>query len=147
MDTLTAERLLKVKDYIKEKTFMLTYGDGLANINIKNLLDFHLSHKKIATLTAINFPSRFGALTLKGNQIIKFEEKTPSRINGGFFVFNKEIFNYLDKEMLETNTLPSLAKEGQLMAYFHNGFWQCVDTLRDKEYLEKCLKENKIKFY
>jgi len=147
IDTLTSERLYKVKDYIKEKNFMLSYGDGVADINIKNLLNFHLKHKKIATLTAINFPSRFGALILEKDRIIKFEEKVPSRINGGFFVFNKEIFKYLDNEMLEINTLPNLAKQGQLMAYYHNGFWQCVDTLRDKEYLEKVLKENKIKLY
>ena len=121
---------------------MLTYGDGLTNQNLKKLLKFHLKHKKIATLTAVKPPARFGALTLKFDQVLKFEEKpqlNQNWINGGFFVFNYKIFSYIagDKIMLERKPIISLVKKKQLMAYKHFGFWQCMDTVRDKKLLEK----------
>ncbi len=142
-NTLTGGRLLRLKNYFKKnENFMLTYGDGLTNQNLKKLLKFHLKHKKIATLTAVKPPARFGALTLKFDQVLKFEEKpqlNQNWINGGFFVFNYKIFSYIagDKIMLERKPIISLVKKKQLMAYKHFGFWQCMDTVRDKKLLEK----------
>lgn len=147
-NTLTGGRLSKLKKYLKdEKNFMLTYGDGLSNQNLNNLLTFHLKHKKIATMTVVRPPVRFGEVIMKKNRITHFEEKPQvkhSWINGGFFVFKKEIFNFLPKkdEMLEKKTIESLAKNKQLMAYKHSGFWQCMDTNRDKELLRKLIKIN-----
>ena len=141
--TLTGGRLLRLKKYFnKDENFMLTYGDGLTNQNLKRLLQFHLKHKKIATLTAVNPPARFGALSLKSNKVFKFEEKPQLHnnwINGGFFVFNYKIFDLItgDKIMLEREPIISLVKQNQLMAFKHHGFWQCMDTIRDKKLLEE----------
>lgn len=148
-NTLTGGRLLRLKKYFKKnENFMLTYGDGLSNQNLKRLLKFHLQHKKIATLTAVKPPARFGALTLNLNKVSKFEEKpqlTNSWINGGFFVLNQKIFDFIsgDKIMLEREPILSLVKIKQLMAFKHNGFWQCMDTLRDKQLLEKMFLNKK----
>ena len=147
--TLTGGRLLRLKKlFNKNESFMLTYGDGLTNQNIKKLLKFHLKHKKVATLTAVKPPARFGELFLKGNRITAFEEKPQLNnnwINGGFFVFNYEIFNLIkgDKMMLEREPLTKLAKKKELMAFKHKGFWQCVDTMRDKNILVNLWKSKK----
>jgi glucose-1-phosphate cytidylyltransferase len=145
-NTMTGGRLLRLKNYLKnEETFMLTYGDGVSSVNIKKLVEFHNKHKKIATLTAVRPPVRFGELNIKGDKINSFQEKPQTIkgwINGGFFVFNKKIFDLIegDKIMLEREPMEKLAKMGQLMAYKHEGFWQCMDTLRDKIFLNKLLK-------
>ena len=149
-ETKTGGRLLRLKKFLKnEKTFMLTYGDGVSSINIKKLLKFHKSHGKIATVTAIRPPVRFGELDIKGNIVKSFKEKpqaTKGWINGGFFIFNNEIFNYIknDQTMLEKEPLQKLATIGQLRAFKHSGFWQCMDTLRDKVHLNKIIKSGKI---
>ena len=146
--TMTGGRLKKLKPYLNDQTFMLTYGDGLANINIKKLLSYHKRVKKIATLTAVRPPVRFGELSLKGNIVRKFEEKPKlSRgwINGGFFVFDKKIFQFLrsDQEMLERKPMDRITKKSELAAFKHDDFWQCMDTKRDKDLLESLYKKNK----
>ena len=146
-NTLTGGRLLRLKKYlIKEKNFMLTYGDGLTNQNLKALEKFHIKNKKIATMTIVRPPVRFGEVKLKGNLIKNFKEKPQinnSWINGGFFVFNNDIFKYLGKgnEMLERKPLEKLSEKKQIIGFKHLGFWQCMDTPRDKEYLIKLLKK------
>jgi glucose-1-phosphate cytidylyltransferase len=147
-NSMTGGRLFHLKKYLQgEDTFMLTYGDGLCDVNIAKLLEFHKSHKKIATVTAVRPPARFGALEIKDNKVIDFHEKPQvgeGWINGGFFIFNKEIFNYLKDEstVLEKEPLEQLAAEGQLMAYEHEGFWHCMDTIRDRNTLEKMWSSN-----
>tara|TARA_A100001011_G_scaffold400077_2_gene512163 strand:+ start:2132 stop:2899 length:768 start_codon:yes stop_codon:yes gene_type:complete len=142
-NTMTGGRLLRLKNNLKDNnTFMLTYGDGVSDINISELLKFHHSHGKIATLTAVRPPVRFGELIIKDNKIEQFAEKPQAAkgwINGGFFVFNKEIFDYIDGDetMLEREPLERLTKKGELIAYKHTGFWQCMDTIREKQVLEK----------
>jgi len=149
-NTLTGGRLLRLKKYINRgETFMLTYGDGLTSQNIKKLVKFHFSHGKIATLTAVRPPVRFGELALQKKRVKKFQEKPQikkSWINGGFFVFNYKIFNFIkgDQVMLEREPLEKLAKINQLMAYKHDGFWQCMDTMREKNFLNKLYREKNI---
>ena len=128
---------------------MFTYGDGVTNQNLKKLLNFHYKHNKIGTMTAVKPPARFGELFLKGNRITSFEEKPQLKnnwINGGFFVFNYKIFNYLenDKTMLEREPLKKLVKRKQLIAFKHGGYWQCMDTRRDYDLLQKQWKTKKI---
>ena len=148
-NTLTGSRLLKLKKYLlKEKHFMLTYGDGLTDQNLNKLEKFHLKNKKTATMTVVRPPVRFGEVKMKGKLIRNFKEKPQiqdSWINGGFFVFSRDIFKFLsqDNEMLEKKPLERLSKKKQLIGFKHLGFWQCMDTPRDKEYLIKLLK-NKI---
>ena len=148
-NTLTGSRLLKLKKYLlKEKNFMLTYGDGLTDQNLNKLEKFHLKNKKTATMTVVRPPVRFGEVKMKGKLIRNFKEKPQiqdSWINGGFFVFSRDIFKFLsqDNEMLEKKPLERLSKKKQLIGFKHLGFWQCMDTPRDKEYLIKLLK-NKI---
>jgi len=143
MNTLTGGRLLRLESMLRPQgTFMLTYGDGVANIDINALVEFHKSHGKIATVTAVHPTARFGGITLDGNQIAEFKEKQQGGeglINGGFFVFEPEIFDYLenDKTILERNPLEKLANDTQLMAYKHSGFWQCMDTIRERNILEE----------
>ena len=147
--TLTGGRLLRLKKYFKPgENFMVTYGDGLTNQNLNKLIKFHLRHKKIATLTSVKPPARFGEVFLKGNRVSKFEEKSQLNsnwINGGFFVFNYKIFNFIsgDQTMLEREPFKKLTKLNQLMAYKHYGFWQCMDTMRDKNILKKMWREKK----
>ena len=147
--TMTGGRLLKLRKFFnKDENFMLTYGDGLSNQNLKSLYKYHLSHGKIATITAVRPPARYGELSLKGSKVKKFEEKpivTQSWINGGFFVFNTKIFKFIKnhKTILEKSPLENLSKKGELMAFRHKGFWQCMDTMRDKKYLTNILKNNK----
>ncbi|MGP8321439.1 MAG: glucose-1-phosphate cytidylyltransferase [Methanosarcinaceae archaeon] len=148
-NALKGARLKRVEKYIDSDTFMTTYGDGVANINIHDLLAFHNSHGKIATLTGVMPSSRFGTLSIDGNNVIKFIEKPQAKeglINGGFFVFNKRIFDYLtndDSCDLEIGTLDKLAEEGELMVYKHLGDWMCMDTIRDLEYLNKLWASDK----
>lgn len=142
LNTKTGGRLFAVKDLLDD-TFMLTYGDGLSNIDINKLLEFHKSHGRIATVTGVHPPARFGQLTLNNDSVIGFEEKatiTDSYINGGFFVFNPKIFRYYNNDSnvsLESTILPQLARDDELMCYKHDGFWACVDTPRDIEYLNE----------
>ena len=142
-DTKTGGRLLRLKNYLKnEKTFMLTYGDGVSNINIKKAIQFHNNHGKIATITAVRPPVRFGELKINKNKVKSFKEKpqvSQSWINGGFFIFNNEILDFIknDQTMLEREPLEKLTKTGQLMAFEHKGFWQSMDTMRDKILLNK----------
>ena len=137
----TGERLKRVKKYVGEN-FCLTYGDGLCNVNINKLINFHKKNKGVVTLTAIKPESRFGKIIFKGNKISKFLEKDPEKeswINGGSFVCKKEVFKYLNQKnsILESDTLSFLAKNNKLVAYKHKDFWYCMDTLRDKRYLNK----------
>lgn len=141
--TLKGGRLKRVEKYISDDVFMMTYGDGIADVDIGDLLAFHRSHGKMATVTAINPASRFGEMKTEGNRVVSFSEKPEggeNLINGGFFVFNKAIFNYLTPSEscdLEIGPLEKIALEGQLMVYKHRGFWACMDTMRDMEYLNK----------
>ena len=142
IDSMTGGRLLSIKKYINEDNFMLTYGDGLSNINIDKLVEFHKSHGKIATISSVRPNARFGALNLDGERVTAFKEKKQLNegwINGGFFVFKKKIFDYIDNKLtiLEKEPLEELAINNELMAYKHNGFWQCMDTKRDKDYLQE----------
>ena len=146
LKTMTGGRIKRLKKYLKDETFLLTYGDGLSNLNIKKLIRFHKKNKKIATLTAVRPPARFGAIKINGNKIKYFKEKSKldeGWINGGFFVFESKIFDYLknDQTYLEREPLQKISKKGELYAFKHEGFWQCMDTLRDKQILEKELKK------
>ena len=148
-NTLTGSRLLRLKKYLsKDENFMLTYGDGLTDQNLNKLEKFHIKNKKIATMTIVRPPVRFGEVKMKGKLVKNFKEKPQIRdswINGGFFVFSKEIFKFLSKEneMLERKPLEKLSKKKQIIGQKHLGFWQCMDTPRDKEYLVKLLKDKK----
>jgi len=151
LQTLTGERLLRAKKHLSfDETFMLTYGDGLCNVNLQKLLKFHRSHKKISTMTAVRPPARFGEIYFYKNKNIikKFIEKpqiSSGWINGGFFIFNKGIFKYLNKkQMLERQPMSKLLKTKNLFAYKHKGFWQCMDTKRDHDLLNKIFKSNKL---
>ena len=153
IDSLTGKRLLKLKRFlISDENFFLTYGDGLSNIDITKLLNYHKKNKKIATLSAVRPPARFGELTLKKNGLVaKFSEKNQINqgwINGGFFVFNRKVFDYLPKYqcMLEREPITNLTRNKQLIAFKHDGFWQCMDTLRDKILLNKMWKSGKSKW-
>jgi glucose-1-phosphate cytidylyltransferase len=139
--SLKGSRLKKVEGYITGDAFMMTYGDGIADVDINALLHFHRDHGKIATVTGVSAASRFGELQIKGDSVVAFAEKPRSSkglINGGFFVFDRKILDYLttdDSCDLEVGVLEALAKEGQLMVFKHRGSWACMDTLRDMEYL------------
>lgn len=141
--TLKGARLKRVEKYVDDEQFMVTYGDGVANIDIKDLLKFHQSHGKLSTLTGVRPLSRFGELTIEDKQVTRFTEKPQSGaglINGGFFVFNREIFDYLEDRDdcdLEYGALEEIALRGQLMVYEHDEFWFCMDTIRDMDYLNK----------
>lgn len=146
--TLTGGRILRLKKYFKPgENFMLTYGDGLTNQNLKKLLQFHKKKNKVATLTAVRPPVRFGEIILKNDYVKSFKEKPQAKkgwINGGFFVFNYKIFDYIKKNtMLERDPMNLLVKRKNLVSYKHNGFWQCMDTLRDKKFLELLINQKK----
>jgi glucose-1-phosphate cytidylyltransferase len=141
LDTMTGGRILRLKKWIDQKTFMVTYGDGLGDMDIRSLVTFHHSHGKLATITAVRPPARFGALILDRECVLEFSEKPQTGegwINGGFFVFEPEVFDYIrdDQTILERDTLERLAADQQLMAFRHPGFWQPMDTLREKQFLE-----------
>jgi len=148
-ETMTGGRLKRVLPFLKdEKHFCFTYGDGVSDINIKDLIKFHKSHGKLATLTATYPPGRFGALNIKDNQVQKFEEKPRgdgALINGGFFVLSPKVIERIDGDdtIWEQEPLKTLATDGELMSFMHKGFWQPMDTLRDKTLLEKLFKQNK----
>ena len=141
LDTMTGGRIKRIQEHIDD-TFCVTYGDGLSDVNINNLISFHKEKKSLATLTAIHPPERFGVLKLSGDYVSEFHEKHTSEsswINGGFFVFEPEVFDYLqdgDMTILERAPLETLSKEQKLTAFKHNGFWFPMDTLRDKRHLE-----------
>jgi glucose-1-phosphate cytidylyltransferase len=148
-NSMTGGRLKRVLPYIKdEEAFCFTYGDGVADINIKSLIEFHKSHGKQATLTAVFPPGRFGALSIEDNQVKKFEEKPKgdgALINGGYFVLSPKVIERIegDETTWENKPLKSLASDGELMYFKHDGFWHPMDTLRDKMKLNELLEENK----
>jgi glucose-1-phosphate cytidylyltransferase len=142
LDTMTGGRVKRLQRYVDGRTCMVTYGDGVADIDIQQLLEFHRGHGRLATVTAVRPPARFGGLRLDGDAVGEFSEKPQTGegwINGGFFVFEPEVFDYLpgDECVLERDPLERLAREGKLMAYRHPGFWQPMDTLREKLILEE----------
>ena len=141
LHTNTGGRIKRLAPYVGNETFMVTWGDGVADIDLARLLAFHKSHGKLATLTGVRPPARYGHLNLEGDIISEFSEKPQTKegwINGAFFVLEPEVFDYIegDDTQWEKSPLERLAKDGQLMAYQHTSFWQCMDTLRDKRLLE-----------
>ena len=146
LKTMTGGRIKRLKSLIGGETFLMTYGDGISNPNLSKLIKLHFKNKNIATLTAVRPPARFGAIKLNLNKVTYFKEKShldTGWINGGFFVFSPEIFKYLknDNTILERTPMQVISKKKKLGAYKHSGFWQCMDTLRDKEILEKLIKK------
>ncbi|MBF2074148.1 MAG: glucose-1-phosphate cytidylyltransferase [Synechococcales cyanobacterium C42_A2020_086] len=146
LHTNTGGRIKRLAPYLGNETFMLTWGDGVSDLNLNDLLAFHRAHGKLATLTAVRPPARFGHLELEGDQIVEFSEKPQTRegwINGAFFVLEPGVFDYIDGDATqwEKEPLERLAQDGQLMAYRYGGFWQCMDTLRDKRRLESLWAE------
>lgn len=142
LNTMTGGRLKRLKEYIGNETFMLTYGDGLSNVNIPDLLKFHKSHGKLVTMTSVRPNARFGELNIEDNKVLSFQEKPQFHngwINGGYFVMEPSIFDYIidDNTLLEREPLENLTKDGQLMAYQHDGFWQCMDSKRDLDFLQQ----------
>jgi glucose-1-phosphate cytidylyltransferase len=154
VNTKTAGRLKRVKKYLENEDFMLTYGDGVCDVNIGELLKYHKAHNKIATVTSIQLDARFGGmdLSVKG-EVLSFKEKAKDEskwINGGFFILKNEVFKYLEKDMdnmmWEDDPLEQLADDNQLMAYKHKGFWKCMDALRDKIELNELWEKNIAKW-
>ena len=149
LDTMTGGRIKRVQKYIGDETFMLTYGDGVCDMNMNKLLEFHRSHGKIATITAIALTQRFGVLDMSDDGVIhNFREKNEmdnDRINGGYMVLEPEVFEYLedDTTVFEKKPMVSLASDGQLMGYQYDGYWQCMDTKREKDLLDKLIEEKK----
>lgn len=148
LNTMTGGRIKRIQQYIENETFMLTYGDGVCDVNIQKLLNFHKSHGKSATLTAVTLEQQKGILNIGGDNAVKsFREKNladGSPINAGYMVLEPQIFDYIedDHTVFERNTLEKLVEQEQLMSYMHRGFWQCMDNLREKEMLETLLKKN-----
>ena len=147
-NTMTGGRLKRLTKHIGNETFMMTYGDGVSNLNLKKLLKFHKKNKKLVTLTAVRPPARFGALKLKGQNVSYFKEKSKldeGWINGGFFIMEPKFLKFIknDKIYLEREPLEKACKEKQLAAFRHKGFWQCMDSKRDKDLLDKVLKRKK----
>jgi glucose-1-phosphate cytidylyltransferase len=146
-ETLTGGRIRKLKPWLSSETFMVTYGDGVSDVDLTALVRFHRSHGRLATVTAVRPPARFGGLILDGDQVSAFAEKPMARegwINGGFLVFEPGVFEYLERDpcSLEGHALEQIAADGQLFAFRHDGFWQCMDTLREKDYLESLWRQN-----
>ena len=150
IDSEKGARLKKVEGKVNSDNFHVTYGDGVSDVDLNKLVKFHNNHNGEATMTVVRPPSRFGFVSLDGNIVDEFEEKPQMQtgfINGGFFIFNKSIFKYLndnDNCDLEYGTLDVIAKEKKLHAFKHNGFWQCMDNIREKEYLDEIIKSNEI---
>jgi glucose-1-phosphate cytidylyltransferase len=147
-DTYTGGRLKRLKQYLLNETFLLTYGDGLSSIDINELIKFHQEHKKIITISAVRPPARFGSLSLKGSEVVKFKEKTQlgeSWINGGYFVVNPEFFQFLkdDKTVLEAEPLEKVTNLKEIKAFRHEGFWQCMDHKLDKDTLDQMILQKK----
>ena len=148
LKTMTGGRLKKIKKYVEDESFCFTYGDGVSDINITKLIEFHKKNKMLATVTAVQPPGRFGTLNINKNKVMNFEEKPSGDgnwINAGFFVLEPQIFDYIkdDSTIWEKQPLENLAKQNQLSAYKHTGFWQPLDTLRDKNYLEEIWNSQK----
>lgn len=149
LNTMTGGRIKRIQKYVGNETFFMTYGDGVCDVDINKLLEYHQSHGKIATLTAVLQDQSKGILDIGGDNAVKsFREKSISDgapINAGYMVLGPEIFNYIDGDstVFERNPLETLAKEGQLMSYLHRGFWQCMDSVREKQLLEKLIENNK----
>jgi len=142
LETLTGGRIKRIVPYLGNGTFMLTWGDGVSSVNLDELLKFHRSHGKLATLTAVRPPARFGHIKVNGDRVIEFSEKSQASegwINGAFFVLEPGVLDYIDGDQTwwEREPMERLARDGQLMAYKHTGFWQCMDTLRDKNMLDE----------
>ena len=147
-NTLTGGRLLRLRKYLRNETFLLTYGDGVSNVNLNKLVNFHKKNKKMVTVTAVRPPARFGALEIKNNKVVKFTEKNQSGenwINGGFFVIEPKFFKFLknDKTILERKPLEKVSKLGELIAFKHAGFWQCMDHKSDKDILDSMIKKKR----
>ena len=148
-NTMTGGRLKRLKDYIKDDTFLLTYGDAVTNLDINEVIKFHYSHGKMITVTGVRPPARFGELTInENNEVLEFKEKpniNEGWINGGFFVIEPRFLDYIngDNCILEKEPLEKAAKSKELVAYLHDGFWHCIDTKRDKDNLEEIIKNNK----
>ena len=149
LDTMTGGRIKRIKPYVGNETFFMTYGDGVSDVNIKDLLNFHRSHGKIATLTAVRIAQRFGILDIDSEtkKVNSFREKSihdGSRINGGYMVLEPDVFDYIegDDTVFEKEPLQQLSDIGQLQAYKHDGFWQCMDTQREREQLTEMIEEN-----
>lgn len=147
VNTMTGGRLKRVKKYLDDESFCFTYGDGLSDINLKELIEFHKNQSTLATVTGVRPPGRFGAMSISNNKVIKFQEKPEGDgdwINGGFFVLEPKIFDYIDDDdtIWEQDPLKKLSAEGQLSVYLHTNFWQPVDTLKDKKYLEELWEVN-----
>jgi len=140
---MTGARIKNVEKFIDSEVFLLTYGDGVSDVNVRKVVDFHLSHGKLATVTGVRPPSRFGELVIEGDRVAEFGEKPQTGdgvINGGFFVLNKGVFDYLSNDdacVFEKEPLERLAKDRNLMVFHHSGFWQCMDTLRDMDFLNR----------
>lgn len=149
LNTMTGGRIKRIQKYVKDETFMMTYGDGVCDVDINCLVEFHRTHNKIATLTSVKQEQQKGVLDIGGDNAVKsFREKNitdSAAINAGFMVLNKEIFDYIegDETIFEREPLEKLAEQGELMSYSHTGFWQCMDNIREKEMLDKLYKENK----
>ena len=146
--TMTGGRLRRLKRYLKDETFLMTYGDGVSNVNIKKLVEYHKKKRKLVTLTAVRPPARFGAIKIRNGKVLYFKEKSKldeSWINGGFFVMEPEFLKYLknDNTYLERDPFEKLAKKKKIKAFKYNGFWQCMDTKRDKDLLDKIIKEKR----
>ena len=152
LNTMTGGRVKRIKDYVGDEPFFLTHGDGVSDVNINELLDFHKNHGKIATMTSVRPASRFGVMDINANgQILAFREKSEADagwINGGFMVLDPKVIDFIadDSIMLEREPLEKIAELGELMSFKHNGFWQCMDTLRDKESLDKMWENGEAKW-
>jgi glucose-1-phosphate cytidylyltransferase len=154
LKTNTAGRIYKIKEHVSDETFLMTYGDGVCNVDVNKLIDFHYEHGRLATLTAIQMPGKFGNIEMDNQGIIDMFQEKPSDdgtwINGGFFVLDPKIFNYLNNEMdtiqWEKGPLIELAKNAQLVAYKHTGFWKCMDAIRDRIELEELWNTGKAEW-
>jgi glucose-1-phosphate cytidylyltransferase len=149
LKTMTGGRLKRLGEYFKkDEIFLMTYGDGLSDVNLKKLINFHKKNNALVTLTGVRPPARFGAIKIQKNKVKVFKEKSSLSegwINGGFFVINSNFLKYIknDSTFLERDPLEKISKKGKLFAFKHSGFWQCMDTIRDKEILENKIKKNK----
>lgn len=145
LNTLKGGRIKKIESYLETDNFHLTYGDGLSNIDINKLVKFHYEHGKLATVSAVRPPSRFGEMVIEGNDVTVFEEKSQMKqgfINGGFFILNKKIMDYLENDELcdfEFGPMQKIVKENKLKAFLHYGFWQCMDNVRERDYLNELI--------
>jgi glucose-1-phosphate cytidylyltransferase len=152
LETMTGGRVKRLQKYVGNDPFMLTYGDGLSDVNFDELTEFHKSHGKLLTVSAVRPIARFGELSMEGDLVTSFQEKpqvTRGWINGGFFVCQSEIFDYIDNDdtILEREPLETISNQSQLMAFRHDGFWQCMDTKRDKDFLEELWKKKQAPWW